>query len=132
VARARRRPSADRTPEGRGLLSLKFGVPTRVRIALAGSFLLLLIAFAAGLWGTLIRPSAYEVRGEVVARPAPDMILIKHDAVGPLGMGPMDLMAVVATPEALDAADPRPGDRVRLAVRSQGDRLVLVRIERLK
>ena len=94
--------------------------------------MLLLIGFAAGLWGTVIRPAAYEVRGEIVARPAPDVILVRHDAVGALGMGAMELMAVIATPADLDAADPRPGDRVRLAVRPQGDRLLLVRIERLK
>ena len=93
---------------------------------------MLLAAFAAGLWGTVLRPSAYELRGEIVARAAPDMILVRHDAVGALGMGAMDLMAVFATPADLDIADPRPGDRVRLAVRPQADRLLLVRIEKLK
>lgn len=80
----------------------------------------------------MLRPSAYEVTGEIVARAAPDMILVRHDAIGALRMGPMDLMAVFATPADLDRADPRPGDRVRLAVRPEGDRLLLVRIEKLK
>jgi hypothetical protein len=94
-------------------------------------FLALLGAFAAGLWGTVVRPSAYEVRGEVVARPARDLLLVRHGGVPALGMQAMDLMAVTAEPASLDAADPRPGDRVRLAVRPRGADLVLVRIEKL-
>jgi hypothetical protein len=91
----------------------------------------LVAAFAAGLWGTVIRPSAYEVRGEIVARPAANLILVRHEEVPALGMTAMDLMAVFAEPGQLDPVDPRPGDRVRLAVRNQDDRLVLVRIEKL-
>lgn len=89
------------------------------------------MAFVAGIWGTVLRPAAYEVRGEIVGRPTPDLILVRHEAIGALGMGPMDLMAVTATAADLDAADPHPGDRVRLAVRPQGDQLLLVKIERL-
>lgn len=91
----------------------------------------LLLVFAAGIWGTLLRPPAYEVRGALVARPAPDMILVRHDAIAPLGMAPMELMAVFGEPARLDAVDPRPGDRLRLAVRQDGDRLALVRIEKI-
>jgi hypothetical protein len=91
----------------------------------------LLAAFAAGLWGTVVRPSAYEVRGEVVARPASNLLLIKHGAVPGLSMGPMELMAVFSEPPLLDAADVKPGDRVRLAVRPQDDQVILLRIERL-
>jgi len=91
----------------------------------------LLAAFAAGIWGTVIRPPAYEVRGIIVARPASDMLLVRHDAVAGLGMNAMDLMAISASPELLDPVDPRPGDRVKLAVRQQGDKLVLIRIEKL-
>src|SRR5207249_9623714 len=50
-------------------------------------FFLLLVLFAAGLWGTVVRPAAYEVRGEDVARAAPDLLLIRHQAVTALGMG---------------------------------------------
>jgi hypothetical protein len=95
-------------------------------------FAALLAAFGAGIWGTVMRPPAYEVRGELVARPAADLILVRHQAVTGLGMAAMDLMAVEADPALLDASGARPGDRVRLGVRPAGDRLVLIRIERLR
>ena len=89
------------------------------------------MAFAAGLWGTILRPAAYEVQGEVVARPTPNLLLIRHEAIAALGMSAMETMAVSVTPEQLASLDPVPGDRVRLAVRPHGDDLVLVRIEKL-
>jgi hypothetical protein len=66
-----------------------------------------------------------------VARPAPDTILLRHEAVAPLGMGAMELMAITAAPALLDPVAPKPGDRVRLAVRRRGDQLVLLRIDKL-
>jgi Cu/Ag efflux protein CusF len=78
-----------------------------------------------------VRPAAYEVRGQLVARPEPGMILVRHEAVGALGMGAMDMMAVVGDPSFIDAAGAKPGDRVRLAVRRRGDELVLLRMERV-
>ena len=72
------------------------------------------------------------MRGTIVSRPARDLILVDHEAVHGLGMGAMRLMAVSAEPALLDAADPKPGDTVRLAVRQEGERLVLLRIERLR
>ena len=86
--------------------------------------------FAAGLWGTVLRPAAYEVQGQVVARPAPDLLLVRHDAIAGLSMGAMETMAISATPAQLDPLDPKSGDRVRLAVRQDGDNLVLVWIKR--
>jgi hypothetical protein len=91
----------------------------------------LLAAFAAGIWGTVIRPAAYEVRGTIVARPAPDMLLVRHDPVAALGMNAMELMAISASPALVDPVGPRPGDRVKLAVRQRDDQLVLIRIEKL-
>ncbi len=91
----------------------------------------MLAAFAAGIWGTVIRPAAYEVRGTIVARPAPDMLLVRHDPVAALGMNAMELMAISASPALLDPVGPRPGDRVKLAVRQRDDQLVLLRIEKL-
>ena len=88
------------------------------------------MAFAAGIWGTIIRPPAYEVRGTIVARAA-DMLLVRHDPVSALGMNAMDLMAVSAAPALLDPVDPKPGDRVKLAVRQRDDQLILIRIEKL-
>jgi Cu/Ag efflux protein CusF len=66
-----------------------------------------------------------------MARPAPDLILLRHEAVAPLGMGAMDLMAIAGTPALLDPIAPKPGDRVKLAVRQQHDQLILLRIEKL-
>jgi Cu/Ag efflux protein CusF len=91
----------------------------------------LLAAFAAGIWGTVIRPAAYEVRGTIVARPASDMLLVRHEPVAALGMNAMELMAVSANPALLDPVDPKPGDRVKLAVRQRDAQLVLIRIEKL-
>ena len=93
-------------------------------------FAALLLAFAAGIWGTLVRPAAYEVRGALVARPASNLILVRHDPVTGLGMGAMEMMAIFAEPSLLDRVDPKPGDGVRLAVRQEDDRLILLRIEK--
>jgi hypothetical protein len=86
------------------------------------------VAFALGLWGTIVRPAAYEVTGEFLARPAANLILVRHGAVEALGMGAMELMAVFGEPALIDAAAPVPGDRVRLAVRSVDGQLTLLRI----
>src|SRR5260370_1218993 len=48
-----------------------------------------------------------------------------------VGMASMELMAVFAEPALLDTAGLKPGDRVRLAVRLDGDRLVLLRVEKV-
>jgi hypothetical protein len=45
-------------------------------------------------------------------------------------MSAMEQMAVAVTPVQIDSLDLQPGDRVRLAVRPEGDQLRLVRIER--
>ena len=59
------------------------------------------------------------------------MILVRHEPVSALGMGAMELMAVSASPALLDPVGPKPGDRVKLAVRQQNDQLVLIRIGKL-
>ena len=78
----------------------------------------------------MLRPPAYEVQGEFVARAAPDLILVRHAAVAALGMSAMEQMAVSVSPAQVDPLGLKPGDRVRLAVRQEGDQLVLLRIER--
>ena len=103
----------------------------RVRWLLAALFVGLVAAFALGLWGTIIRPFAYEVTGEVVGRPAANLVLIRHDPVQALGMGAMELMAVFGDPTQIDAAALKPGDRVRLAVRSIDGQLTLLRVTRV-
>ncbi|MGH7303234.1 MAG: copper-binding protein [Candidatus Rokuibacteriota bacterium] len=71
------------------------------------------------------------MRGTIVARPSSDMLLVRHDPVSALGMGAMELMAVSASPALLDPVGPKPGDRVKLAVRQRDDQLILIRIEKL-
>jgi hypothetical protein len=90
------------------------------------------IGFAVGIWGTLLRPAAYEVRGTIVARPAANLLLVRHDAIPALSMREMELMAIFADPAVLDRAGVGPNDRVRMAVRSQGDQVTLVWIEPLR
>jgi Cu/Ag efflux protein CusF len=80
----------------------------------------------------VLRPAAYEVRGVMVARPATNLIVVRHDALPALGMTPMDLMAILVDPALVDAARVQPGDRVRLAVRRTGDDLTLLRIEKFR
>lgn len=106
--------------------------PARARWILALLFVALLVLFAAGIWGTLLRPPAYEVRGSFVARPASNLILVRHDPVAVLGMGAMELMAIFAEPSQLDGVVLVPGDLVRLSVRQQDDRLVLIGLEKLR
>jgi hypothetical protein len=45
-------------------------------------------------------------------------------------MSAMEQMAISVTPAQVDPLALKPGDRLRLAVRQDGDRLVLVRIHR--
>jgi len=104
--------------------------PRRARWLLACLFGALLVLFAAGIWGTLLRPAAYEVRGSFVARPTSDLILVRHEPIPGLGMDAMELMTVFAEPGKLDAVVLVPGDRVRLSVRQKDDRLILLRIEK--
>jgi len=84
-----------------------------------------------GLWGTVIRPAAYEVRGTLVARPAANLLLVQHEDIAALRMRAMELMAVFADPAVVDRAGIVPGQRVRLAVRARNDELHLVWIEKL-
>jgi Cu/Ag efflux protein CusF len=94
-------------------------------------FVALVAAFALALWATVLRPPAYEVRGTIVARPASNLILVRHEAVPALGMTSMELMAVFSDPALLDTAGVGPGDRVRLTVRRKHDELTLLRIHKL-
>jgi hypothetical protein len=94
-------------------------------------FVVLLAGFAVGIWGTLLRPAAYEVRGTIVARPAANLLVVRHDEIPALGMRAMDLMTIVAEPGTVDRSGVKPGERVRLAVRPREGDLLLLWIERL-
>ena len=102
------------------------------RWLLAGVFVVLLTVFAVALWGTIVRPPAYEVRGVLVARPARGLIVVRHEAIGALGMAPMELMVVHGEGQVIDAAGIRPGDALRLAVKARDGELVLLRVEKLR
>lgn len=78
----------------------------------------------------MFRPAAYEVRGTLVARPAPNLLLVQHEEIAALGMRAMELMAIFADPAVVDRAGIAPGHRVRLAVRARNDELQLVWIEK--
>jgi hypothetical protein len=86
----------------------------------------LLGAFALGLWGTVVRAPAFEIVATLVARPAPDLLLVRHDPIEPLGMGAMELMAVRGDPSLIDRTPLVAGDRVRLAVRRKDGELILL------
>jgi hypothetical protein len=59
-------------------------------------------------------------------------MLVRHDAV-PGFMDPMQSMAVFAESSGLlDGADLHPGDRIRLTVRQEKDRLVAVEIQKIR
>lgn len=59
-------------------------------------------------------------------------MLIRHDKVPGL-MDEMESMALFAeSPELLATADLRRGDRVRLTVRQEKDRLVAVEIQKIR
>lgn len=80
----------------------------------------------------MVRPAAYEVRGTLVARPAANLLLVRHDEIPALGMRSMDLMAVFADPAIVDRVGVAPGQRIRMAVRPRNDQLQLVWIEPLR
>ena len=100
---------------------------------------MLLVGFAAGIWGTYraIFPAKglHRVTGIFQARAGDTLILVRHDPVAGL-MGEMTSMAVFSeSREFLDAADLHPGDRIRLTVRqapSDRDKLVVVEIVKIR
>ena len=98
--------------------------------------MLLLAGFAAGIWGSYRAAfpgrGLYRVSGVFEARGGPDLILVRHEKV-PGFMDEMESMALFAeSAEWLDAADLRRGDRLRLTVRPEKDRLVVVEIQKVR
>jgi hypothetical protein len=106
--------------------------PHRSRLLVTALFVLLLAGWAIGIWATMLRGTVREIIGTFVTRPSDTMILIRHDALPVLGMQPMELMAVEVDAKALiDHAALRPGDRLRLTVRQQPDRMLALKLERI-
>jgi hypothetical protein len=74
----------------------------------------------------------YRVTGIFEARSGETLMLVKHDVV-PGFMDEMPSMAIFAeSPALLDAARVVRGDRVRLTVRQEKDRLVAVEILKIR
>lgn len=74
----------------------------------------------------------YRVTGVFEARSGDTLMLVKHDVV-PGFMDEMLSMALFAeSPALLDAAGLERGDRVRLTVRQEKDRLVAVEILKIR
>ena len=106
-----------------------------VRWAVPVLFALLLVAFAAGIWGSyrdsFPAKGLYRVSGVFETRADDTMILVKHEAVPGL-MQEMGSMALFAeSREMLDRAALRPGDRVRFTVRQLPDKLLIVGIQKV-
>lgn len=106
------------------------------RWAVPALFVVLLAAFAAGIWGSYrdIFPARglYRVTGIFEERWGERQILVRHEAVPGL-MDEMRSMAFVAeSKELLDAADLRRGDRVRFTVRQLPDKLLVVEIQKIR
>jgi copper binding protein CusF len=72
------------------------------------------------------------VRGTIVARPAANLLIVRHDEIPALGMRAMELMTIFTEPSTVDQAGVQPGERVRLAVRQRDNDLVLLWVERLR
>jgi len=99
-------------------------------------FLILLAAFAAGIWVSYREAfpakGLYRVTGVFESRHGETMILVKHDAVPGL-MQEMSSMAFFAeSRELLDRAALHPGDRIRFTVRQLPDKLLVVEIQKLR
>ena len=108
----------------------------RVRWAVPVLFVLLLAAFAAGIWGSYRESfparGLYRVSGVFETRWGETMILVRHEAVPGL-MQEMGSMALFAeSQEMLDRAALRPGDRVRFTVRQLPDKLLIVEIRKVR
>ena len=98
--------------------------------------MLLLAGFAAGIWGTYRAAfpgrGLYRVTGVFEARGGPTLILIRHDKVAGF-MEEMESMALFAeSPALLDGVELARGDRVRVTVRQEKDRLVVVEIQKIR
>ena len=99
-------------------------------------FVLLLVGFAAGLWGSYREvypgPELFRITGVFEGRGSDTLILVTHEAA-PGVMDEMSRMAFHATTkEMLDGPELRRGDRVRLTVRRLSDRYLVVEIRKIQ
>lgn len=99
-------------------------------------FVVLLAAFAAGVWGVYRAafpgPGLHRVSGVYENRFTDLMISVRHERI-PGVMDEMSYMVFMAETKGLiDRAKLMPGDRVRLTVRTTPDRLLLVDIQKIQ
>jgi len=111
-------------------------VPRPGRWAAPALFVLLLLGFAVGIWGsyraTFPGRGLYRMTGVFEARWGEAMILVKHDAVPGL-MNEMTAIALMLeSRELLERAGVVPGDRVRFTVRQMPDHLLVVEIQKIR
>jgi hypothetical protein len=100
-------------------------------------FVVLLVAFAAGIWGTyrdsFPAKGLYRVTGVLENRLDHTMILVKHDVVPGLMPEMKSMVFFAESGELLDRVALQPGDRVRLTVRRlSDDKLVVIEIRKLR
>lgn len=99
-------------------------------------FVVLLAAFAAGIWGSYraVFPAKglYRVTGIFEGRAGDTMILVRHDAVPGLMEEMASMAFFVESKELLDRAALRQGDRVRFTIRPVPDRLLVVEIQKIR
>jgi len=100
-------------------------------------FVVLLLGFALGIWGTYraVYPEkgVHRLTAVFQARAGATAILVGHEAIPTLSMGSMELMAFdVESKVLLDQAGLKPGDHVRLTIRQTADRILVVKVDRLQ
>jgi hypothetical protein len=98
---------------------------------------ILLAAFAAGIWGTYREAfpakGLYRVTGVFETRAGETMILVRHDAVPGLMPEMRSMVFVAESKDLLDKAALHAGDRVRLTVRQRApDDLIVLEIRKLR
>lgn len=98
-------------------------------------YVVLVVAFAAGVWGSYraVFPARdlYRVTGVFESRVGDTMILVRHDKVPGLMDEMKSMMFMVESRQLLDQAQLRTGDRVRFTLRQTPDKLLLVEIQRI-
>jgi len=98
---------------------------------------ILLAAFAAGIWGTYREAfpakGLYRVTGVFETRAGETMILVRHDAVPGLMPEMRSMVFVAESKDLLDKAALHAGDRIRLTVRQRApDDLIVLEIRKLR
>ena len=99
--------------------------------------MILLAAFAAGIWGTYREAfpakGLYRVTGVFETRAGDTMILVRHDDVPGLMPEMRSMVFVAESKDLLDKAALHAGDRVRLTVRQRApDDLIVLEIRKLR